>query len=191
MYATARDPYCYPGTNVLVNIPGLRDPAALEVFEFALSRERATQPMPVGRATASHYRAIHHHLFQDVYAWAGKYRTVRISKAGSTFCYPEHIVPEMRRLFGELAAAQHFVGLEESVFAARSAHFLAELNAIHPFREGNGRVQLAFFTLLADRAGHPLRLDRLDPMAFLGAMVSSFHGREGDLEQMIGHLIGD
>ena len=189
MYAAGSDPYCYPGSTVLVNLAGLRDGAALEAFEFALSRERATQPLPAGRCGITHYRAIHRHLFQDVYAWAGTYRTVRISKGGSTFCYPEHIASEMRRLFGELRGRRHLRGLAAGDFSAAAAHFLAELNAIHPFREGNGRSQMVFFALISDRAGHRLRLDRLDPTAFLEAMVASFDGHEGPLSVAISDLI--
>ena len=59
-----------------------------------------------------------------------------------------------------------------------STHFLAELNAIHAFRDGNGRSQLAFVTMLADRAGHPFDLARLRPAKFLKAMVASFFGNE-------------
>ena len=64
--------------------------------------QRAEEPYPVGRLSINHFRAIHRHLFQDVYAWAGRFRTVRISKGGSMFCYPEHIRAETRRLFDQL-----------------------------------------------------------------------------------------
>ena len=50
---------------------------------------RADEALPGGRLAVPHYKAIHRHLFQDVYAWAGQYRTVRIAKDGSAFCYPE------------------------------------------------------------------------------------------------------
>jgi cell filamentation protein len=59
---------------------------------------------------------------------------VRISKGQSTFCYPEHIDREMQRVFAELRAGRFFHGLDARTFAAKAAHFLAELNAIHPFR---------------------------------------------------------
>jgi cell filamentation protein len=116
-------------------------------------------------------------LFQDVYVWAGKFRTVRLGKDGSAFCYPENIAREMQRLFADLKRQRHLRGLSPEAFAAASAHFLATLNAIHPFREGNGRTQASFLTLLADRAGHPLNLDRLVPERFLAAMIESFYGR--------------
>ena len=58
------------------------------------------------------------------------------------------------------------------------------------FREGNGRSQLSFFALLADRAGHPLALEELDPSAMLDAMIASFDGDETELAKVIAGLIG-
>ena len=106
------------------------------------------------------------------------------------FCYPEHIASEMRKLFSELKYGTFFHDLPSADFAARAAHFLADLNAIHPFREGNGRTQLVFFTVLALQAGHPLNLDGLDPDVFLAAMVKSFHGEEAALAEAITNLVG-
>jgi cell filamentation protein len=189
MYAAGRDPYCYPGTTVLINRLGLRSQSELDAFEAEVSAERATQPLPAGRTSYAHYRAIHKHLFGDVYAWAGKVRTVRISKGGSAFCYPEHIDREMRRLFSTLSAQKHLKGLDARTFAARAAHFLAELNAIHPFREGNGRTQLSFLVELAEHAGHSIPMRDLKPKAVLRAFVTSFKGNERPLRDIIERAI--
>lgn len=189
MYDAVADPYCYPGTTVLKNIPGLRAQKALGRFEAAMTAQRSDEPLPSGRLSATHYRNIHLHLFQDVYPWAGKHRTVRISRGNSAFCYPEHIDREMQSLFKALRRAKYFRDLNAKDFATRSASFLAELNAIHPFREGNGRTQTTFLALLADRAGHPLFLDRLRPKNFLSAMIASFAGNERPLEREIMRLI--
>jgi cell filamentation protein len=155
MYAAIDDPYCYPGTSVLINKLDLKDQRSLDAFEAEISFQRSTEPLPSGRFSYTHYRAVHRHLFQDVYNWAGKVRTVRITKAGSTFCYPEHIDQEMKKLFAALAKAKYFRDSSPEAFAKKTAHFLAELNAIHPFREGNGRTQLTFLTLLSGRTSAP------------------------------------
>jgi cell filamentation protein len=115
--------------------------------------------------------------------------TVRIAKSGSMFCYPEHIYGEMRKLFEALRNSKHFRELTPRRFAQKAAHFLSELNAIHPFREGNGRVQLALLILIAERAGHALTLNNLDPEAMLAAMVTSFGGEETKLEKLIEALL--
>jgi cell filamentation protein len=114
---------------------------------------------------------------------------VRVAKDGSAFCYPEYIDQQMGRLFSELDKQKHFRQRSPVDFAARAAHFLAELNAIHPFREGNGRTQLSFLALLAEQAGHPLALVHLNPGGMLQAMIKSFEGEEQPLAALIGQLI--
>jgi cell filamentation protein len=79
-YDAFDDPYCYKGTSVLKNRLGTRDAATLQAFETEIPVLRAEEPLPEGRFGPAHYRAVDHHLFQDVYRSAGKYRTVRTSK---------------------------------------------------------------------------------------------------------------
>jgi cell filamentation protein len=111
------------------------------------------------------------------------------SKQGSAFCFPEHIEAQATKLFSDLKAKKYLEKLPTKEFAENAAHFLAELNAIHAFRKGNGRTQLTFFALLADRAGHTLDLEKLDPNAMLHAMIASFDGEESELTAVINGLI--
>ena len=189
MYQAVPDPYCYKGTTVLKNRLSIRDQEALDQVEADTTAQRFAEPLPQGRFTPAHYCAVHRHLFGGIYAWAGRFRVTRISKGDSTFCYPENIPAQMRALFAALKSQSCFSGLELEDFSTRSAHFLAELNAIHAFREGNGRTQLAFFTLLADRAGHPVRNTNLRPETILDAMITSFKGDEAPLVRVIRTLI--
>ena len=145
--------------------------------------------LPRGLLSVRHYRAVHHHFFQDVYGWAGKFRIVRLSKDGSTFCYPEHISREMRALFADLKQQKQLRGLSLDTFAPMAAHFLATLNAIHPFREGNGRTQMTFLELLAAQAEYRLALERLEPDRFLAAMIRSFHSDERPLATEIRRIL--
>jgi cell filamentation protein len=92
---------------------------------------------------------VHHHLFQDVYDWAGRDGKVRLTKSTSTFCYPEIIRCELKRVFGWFKAQRYLKDRTAPNFAAGSAHFLGEFNAVHAFREGNGRAQLSFIALAA------------------------------------------
>jgi cell filamentation protein len=190
MYDAANDPYTYENSTVLINRLDLRDQGELDDFETEITSARANEPLPEGNLDFVHYCAIHHHLFQDVFAWAGKPRTVRISKGGSPFCFPEHIEAEATKLFSGLQAQNYLKGLPADQFSERGAHFLAELNAIHAFREGNGRTQLTFFALLADQAGETLDLEKLDPEATLHAMIASFDGDESGLAAIINELVG-
>lgn len=187
-YDAFDDPYSYKGTHTLKNKLGLRDPELLEAFELEITTLRANEPLPNGRYDALHYRRIHHFLFQDVYAWAGKYRTVRTSKGGNPFCFPEHIASEMDKLFASLTAGPDLGAEDSEQFVAAIAHFLAELNAIHPFREGNGRAQLAFVHLLGERAGLPFDFSRVRRETFLPAMIASYDGNLGMLISELGQI---
>jgi len=180
-YDAFDDPYCYKGSSCLKNRLGLRDPAILQAFELEMSSLRALELLPTGRFGPAHFRRVHWHLFRDTYSWAGRYRTVRTAKGGNWFCFPEHIGQQMNLLFARLRTPDFLPGVDDETFISEAAEFLSELNAIHPFREGNGRAQLAFLHLIALRAGHPLRLDRLKPDTFLQAMIQSF---DGDLDSL-------
>jgi cell filamentation protein len=182
---------CYPDTTVLKNKLDLRDPEELAAFEAEVSDARADEELPVGDLDFKHFKAIHRHLFQDVYDWAGEVRTVRISKDGSMFCYPENIESEAKKLFTQLEKDNFLQDLSPEEFAEKSAQLLAYLNAIHAFREGNGRTQLSFFLLLADQAGQSIDLGELDPEAFLDAMITSFKGDEAPLAAVIHDLVED
>lgn len=189
MYDAVTDSYCYEETTVLKNIPGIRDQAALNAFEAAMTTQRSDEHLPEGALDVRHYYAIHNHLFQDVYSWAGETRTVRISKDDNAFCYPEYIEQEMQALFNDLKNQNYFNELSADEFATRAAHFLSTLNAIHPFREGNGRAQTSFLLLLADRTGHSLNLNKLVPEHFMKAMIASFEKNEDLLVEEIKELL--
>jgi cell filamentation protein len=178
MYDAVADKYCYPDTTVLKNKLDLRNAEELHAFEAEVSDARADEELPAGDLDFEHFKAIHRHLFQDVYDWAGQVRDVRIAKDGNMFCYPENIAGEADKLFSELERDKFLEGLSSKDFASKSAKFLAYLNAIHAFREGNGRSQLSFFLLLAEHAGHPIDLDAFQPEQFLDAMIESFKGNE-------------
>src|SRR3984957_7174767 len=98
MYDAVADDYCCPCTTVLKNKLNLTDAAELAAFEAEVSDARADEEAPAGDLDYVDFKAIHHHLFQDVYDWAGEARTVRMSKDSSMFCYPENIESEATKL---------------------------------------------------------------------------------------------
>jgi cell filamentation protein len=180
-YDAFDDPYAYPGTTVLKNLLDIRDQDTLEAFEIEISTLRAEEPLPEGEFDSVHYCSVHHHLFQDVYDWAGQYRTVRTSKGGNAFCYPENIPAQMDALFQALRRGEAFAALSPEAFLHEIARFLGELNAIHPFREGNGRSQLAFVGLMGSAFGHAFDFERLNRATLLQAMIASYFGNREPL----------
>ncbi|MEO8883346.1 MAG: Fic family protein [Devosia sp.] len=188
-YDAEQDPLCYPGTSVLINKAGLQDQRELDEFEFSMFLSRAEEPLPGGVLDYPHYRSIHRHLFQDVYDWAGEPRTIRIGKGGNWFCFPENLAHHMTVTFGALAKAQYLANLPAAAFAVGAAKTLSEINAGHPFREGNGRAQLAFLRLLVLNAQLPFDDEALDPDQTLRAMVSSFAGDLAPLEALVTRIV--
>ena len=91
-------------------------------------------------ATADGYRALHRHLFQDLYDWAGQDRTVNIAKGGSSFAHVPYIARELDKRFADTRAGDALKGLARDEFFDRLGNHINEINAIHPFREGNGRT---------------------------------------------------
>ncbi len=185
MYETHDDTYCYANSTVIKNKANLTNEDDLIEFEAAMTLLRSSEPLPFGHLDFEHYKAVHHHLFQDVYDWAGQVRTIRISKGGSMFCYPEHIDAEISKVFAALEKEHYLIDLDQDAFSHRAAHYIAEINAIHPFREGNGRVQLSYLILLAYNAGHPMDLKKLDESKVIQAMIDSFVGNEKPLAELI------
>ena len=185
-YDAVEDSLCYPGTQVLINKANLRNQDELDQFEQLMFLTRAEEDWPEGELDYTHYKSIHHHFFQDVYDWAGQPREIITGKSGNWFCYPEHIDREMRRIFTELASENHLEDLTDiENFANRFAYFISEINAIHPFREGNGRCQLTLLDILLDLSGFALNEDHLDPEDFMSSMIASFHGDNRPLERSI------
>jgi cell filamentation protein len=99
-------------------------------------------PPPLfGPCDVERLRGIHRYLFQDVYEWAGEFRTVDIAKGNSYFAHVPYIESTLKDLFERLSKGQHLHGLNQEGFADRVAEVLGTLNAVHAFREGNGRTQ--------------------------------------------------
>ena len=146
------DPYVYPGTTVLKNIPGIRNQEILDRFEADRVGQRSLElierPLS-GLFDIEHLQGIHRYLFQDVYEWAGDFRTVDIAKGNSYFAHVPYIESTLKGVFGELSEERHLRGLNQERFAGRLAQTLGTLNAVHAFREGNGRAQREFVRELA------------------------------------------
>ncbi len=180
----ADDPYVYPGTDVLRNRFDLRDAAISAIRIAQLERRR----IPGGYDLA-HLQATHRLIFGDVYPWAGELRTVQISKGGDIFALPEHIDPYLRRLFADLAHEGLLRGLGRERFVEWLAHYYAELNAVHPFRDGNGRAQRAFLGQRAEAADYPIAWARLDADCNVHAARESHRGSDSALREMLRELL--
>jgi len=188
----ADDPYVYPGTSVLRNHFGIRDATELAELEAAISAGRIAQLerrfIPGGYDTA-HLQAVHRKIFADLYPWAGELRTVKIAKGESMFALPQHVASYLAGVLSDLANDDRLRGLQRDDFVTRLAHYFAELNAVHPFREGNGRTQRAFLGHIATEAGHPIDWTGLDPDSNIRASRESHLGDNEPLRKLLDGLI--
>ena len=184
------DPYVYPGTNVLKNLRDIRDPEALSTAEAIATTRRVSElqlkPLP-GRFDIPHLQSIHRHIFQDIYPWAGKFRQVNIARSGQFyFAFHEQIVSVLTETFDKLTKEQHLKHADPKQFANRAAYYLGELNAIHPFRDGNGRTQREFVRQLGLNAGHTLNWFRVSRAQMYEASARSFdQGNNEGLESVL------
>lgn len=169
--------YCYPPDySVLRNRLGIRDAAALERIERQLVVWRAGQGAPAGDFDLGHLKAIHRHLFQDIYDWAGEVRTIEIAKDGRRFQFVRFIETGMANVHDRIVAARHLRGRSAQEFGAAAAEILGDVNYVHPFREGNGRAQALYLQQLATRAGHRLDIAKLDRASWMHASVRAHAG---------------
>ena len=117
---------------------------------------------------------IHERLFSDIYDFAGKVRTVRIAKDSSVFCYPEFIEEYQKSIFEKLKQQDYLINLPKDEFIKEFAELTGELNALHPFREGNGRAIRIFMKQLAENAGWYIAYEDMDAKELLDADIKSF-----------------
>ncbi len=185
---SGNDPYLDPVSGVLKNRLGITDETALEKTEAALvalrSFELSIKPLK-GRFDLEHLQAIHRYLFQDVYEWAGKLRTIDISKGGHMFAHHAHIQSAAAPIFMQLAGEKHLAGTGLDTFSTRAAHYLGELNALHPFREGNGRALREFISHLAASNGYYIAWENVKREDMLQASIASFKGDASQLAAII------
>ena len=153
-------PYVYPGTETLKNHFNIRDPDELEAVERNITslrlKDRAAVPTSV-KLTSDGYADLHKFIFSDLYPWAGQFRTVAIAKPNAMFCMPQFIEPQLADCFANIASDQRLATTEYKLFAEGLAEHLSQLDAIHPFREGNGRTMMLFLQTFCQERQIPFR----------------------------------
>ncbi len=173
-YGVASDKYCYFDSDVLINLLNIRDFDILSEAEaeFTAERYRTYNPSQntISDFTLEHLKHLHFHLFQDLYDWAGQTRDVDISKGETRFCTWTRIEPEAQKLFNtipNLAQCKNYNELIEKV-----ADLFCELNLLHPFREGNGRVLRFFFEEMLYTLGYDITWPRISRQNWIDANVA-------------------
>lgn len=170
---------CYPGTTVLINKLDIRSQAALDDVErvvtaihtVELEKENSVEPF-----TLFYYKSLHKRLFGDLYDWAGEFRKVDLSKKGTIFCKAKNLEEIGGAVFDRLQRKKEFKNLNRKAFVKEIADLYHSINMLHPFREGNGRTQRLFFTLLIRRAGYEINFSTTDTDALMAATIYAAQG---------------
>lgn len=184
----ADDIYCYPNSSVLKNKLEIQEQDQLDAFEadITLARIVSIENESIeGNFDFDHLKRIHYEIFQDIYDWAGEVRRVDILREDSRFANVRMIDSAASKLFEELRKEDLFKIKKQDEVAERLAHYLSEINVLHPFRDGNGRVQRVFISKLALAAGYRLDYSDLNQAEMYEAMEKAFFGEESDLVHLI------
>lgn len=186
--------YCYPNSNVLVNKFDVR--VADELFKienditiyklFILRQKGIT-----GNFDVAHFVSIHKFIFEDIYPFAGLYRSENIAKDNFMFANWEFIEDNMNSIFSELKRENYLKGLNKDELAKRLTYYMSELNVLHPFREGNGRTTREFIRQLALKNGYNLDLSRFKAEDILNASIESVVNVDNLEEIIVNSLIKD
>ncbi|MGP3590508.1 putative adenosine monophosphate-protein transferase Fic [Vagococcus sp. WN89Y] len=191
-FGDGRDPYLYPGLNVMRNALGIHEAQRLEQAAYELTALRAATLTlgPLARGLP-HLCAIHHHLYQDIFDWAGKIREVDIYKGDTRFCHFEYIEKEGNALMQQLEEENWLCGLEKEEFVERLAHYYCEINVLHPFRIGNGIAQRIFFEQLALHAGFSLDWRKADVERWSTANQAGAMGDLAPLREIFSKVVSE
>lgn len=187
MKYTGSDPYI-DENGVLINKKGIKDESELDKVERASSYMKALylDQNPIkGKFDLKHLQAIHKKLFEDIYPFAGKIRDGYLQKGQQDFTMGYRIVPQAEKLFTQLKNEQFLKKTEPAKIAGRLAYYMGEINAIHPFREGNGRTQRIFIAQLAKEAGFELTFSKATQEEMINASIQAHRCDYKGLESII------
>ena len=187
LYEARNSAYCYKGTNVLINLLNIRDNKTLQMAESRIVATKLFELRKnemIGNFDVEHFIKIHKFLFEDIYPFAGKFRTENIAKGYFSFAEWEYIDTELRKLLEKLHKSNLLKNDTRVVLVKDLAYYLAELNVLHPFREGNGRTIREFIRELAYKNGYLLDLQKVEPSEVYDAFLKSVIDTT-DLENVI------
>ena len=170
--------YCYGDSCILKNKLGIKNQEELEEAERNITALRILQLKTGelrGEPNFKYLCKIHKHIFGDIYPWAGKIRTVDISK-GNMFCNSQFILENAEEIFGNLKKENYLQDYHDvDKMSERLSYYLSDINALHPFREGNGRAQREFIIVLARRAGFHVDFSKVSQKEMIKASEEAFY----------------
>jgi cell filamentation protein len=176
------DPYVYPGTTVLKNTFGERDQDRLDQIEADVVWPRFETLYIAGidehkALSADMHRAIHFHLFERLYPFAGQFRTVTMAKEGEIVYPPaEFLAANAEKVWRDINKRFSLKPASLDDLLEPLAESMGDLHVLHPFREGNTRTMQLAIREIAWRAGFSLEWMRADPSKLRAAGTAAAFG---------------
>ena len=176
IYEVRNSIYCYEGTNVLKNKLDIKDLKKLQEKEASITAAKLLilrEKGITGAFDKAHIINLHKFIFEDLYYFAGEFRKENIAKGNFRFAEYEYIEEELDKLLEELKNENYLENLSKKDLAKRLSYYMSELNVLHPFREGNGRLIREFIRELALKNNYILNLSKEEPEEILDASIYS------------------
>lgn len=188
----------YENTNIPINKLDIRDLKILEAEErklllngYLYFHKKLSEPTIFDE---KYFKELHRKTFNKLYNFAGKYRTVNISKGYTTFCQVRFLEQTSKEIFHKLASENYlkdYSAKRKEEFARKIAFFICELIALHPFFELNGRITRLFFDMIAIYNGYEY-IDYQDALdiedgdnKFIIASIDCMLGNDNKMYQII------
>ena len=193
-YDVGADPYTDKVTGILQNLLGISSQDELDTAEAEITSVEISTLMIEDKPSIADFNwellcAIHKRLFGEIYEWAGKPRTVEITKGTTSFARVRYLNNSAEDVFQCLAADNYLKGLTFDDFIKQLAHYYADLNILHPFREGNGRVIRTFLAMLASSLGYEIRWNSMNSQENIDACIAAYNGDETLLQNMLRAIV--
>jgi cell filamentation protein len=179
-------PYLIPGTTTLRNSFGIESAEGLAQLEFVATAGRTAQwhqRLAADDAALDDLdvRALHEHVFADVYSWAGHLRVTELRRGESVFAWQADLAEAVAELDARARAIPAEVRAGDTArLAFEFARWYADFNQVHPFREGNGRTGTLLLHTLAAVCEHRLDLTDVSRSQWYAASADSMPYRRGE-----------
>lgn len=146
---SSQSKYCYPNSNVLINNFNIQNQENLNKAERNITAlmllKLQTSPIPEANKlfNVEYFTDLHKQVFEHIYPFAGKIRNENMIKGNTPFCRPEFIYNYLNMLFEKMFEDVKKIKTKEDIITFL-AYYYSEINIVHPFREGNGRIMREF-----------------------------------------------
>lgn len=175
--------FTIPGTGVFRNKLGITDPAALmrAATESTTLRLVELQATPIrGGFDSAHLQAIHHHIYQDLYDWAGELRTIDAGNVPAS-----HIEKSLNSVLDRLSRENHLKGLSAEEWTHSASAYLYDLGAIQPFLAGSEIALHEFAIELARKNSLSLQWDATPDISSDSIALPSQAEQSANLRRLI------